>query len=78
MFLNIWVSLRYVVLFAFAGIIELYRVKIRHKNKVVNKCVNKLNSLVTEGVKGEKDIESLGLEGENNEEFKVMFLIENL
>ena len=34
MFLNVWVGLIYFVLFAFAGIIELYRVKIRHKTKL--------------------------------------------
>ena len=61
--LNIWISLALVGIVAFAMTFELFRVKIKRKNKRVNKKFSdSIYSLTTEIVRSEKDIKSLGLE----------------
>ena len=61
--LNIYISIGLLVLLLIGMVIELYRVKIRRKNRIeVRRENDKINSLTTEIVRSEKDIKSLGLE----------------
>jgi len=61
--LNIWISLIFLGVCILGILWEIYRVKIRRKNRrQVRKTNDKIDSLTTEIVRSEKDIKSMGLE----------------
>lgn len=66
--LNYLIALCLLVIIVLAILIEIYRLKIRKKNKFIDRKNNdKINSLTTEIVRSEKDIKSLGLESKLKE-----------
>lgn len=61
--LNIYIGIILVTLISICGLIEFFRTKILKKNKFLSyKKSDKINSLMTEIIRSEKDIKSLGLE----------------